>query len=286
MTQLRRVVADLGLVTLGVNFVAALVCLGIGISLARRKPQGPARRASIAFSVWWIALAVDMLLNNAPKTLVLAGFAPPPLIVAVTYAVVAAMSLMFWGLVYYLVYLFTGREGAFWPVTIFYAITFVLATTFIASLHPVGATPSGGIAYANQPSAVAALLWGASILLPPILGSLAYGALVFRVKDAFRRYRIALVSTSMFLWFTTALVANAPGASSDLRAGGLAVGLLALLGLALAYFPPAALRRRLDIEPNAMLHVVHEGVPDASFLPQPDRAARRDALLRRARELI
>lgn len=277
---------DLSVVTLGVNLAAAVLCLGIGASLARRATQGPARRASILFSVWWIALAADMILSNVPRMLVLAGYAPPPLIVAVTYAVVVAMCLMFWGLVYYLVYLFTGRERAFWPVTIFYAVTFLLATAFIASLHPTGATPKGGIAYANQPTPLGALLWSLSILVPPIVGSLAYGTLVFRVKNAFRRYRIALVSTSMFLWFTTALVANAPGGSDALRAGGLGIGLLALLGLTFAYFPPAALRRRLDIEPDAALLAVHEGVPDASFLARPDRMARREALARRARDLI
>lgn len=279
--------STLALVTLGVNLAAACVCLLIGLRLARHPAEGVARRASTLFSVWWIALAVDMVLNAAPVLLALVGFTPPALIIAIAYMAVAAICVMFWGLVYYLVYLFTGREGAFVPVTAFYATTYALATAFIFSLGPTGADGGGGIAYANQPSAFAALLWALSLLIPPIVGSLAYGTLVFRVKHPFRRYRIALVSASMFTWFATAIVVNAPGGSDAMRATGIVIGILSLTGLVLAYFPPAALRRRLDTDRDpTLMHAVPGSVPDAALLPLVDKVAARAALAARARELI
>lgn len=273
--------------TLATNLVASLVGVLIGARLWRHPANGDAHRATRLFALWWIAFGIDTALNTLPKLLWYAGITGAPLYVVITYAAVVAICVMFWGLVSYLAYLFSGSPRAFRYVTAFYALTLVFALSFIASLRPVGASAEGGIQYANEPSPLAALVWSLSLLLPPTIGSLAYGSLVVRVKHPFRRYRVALVSTSMFVWFGTAIFVNAPGASDAARAAGLAIGALALAGLMLAYFPPAALRRRLDVgDDPTLVHPVPSSIPDGALLPPVDRRARREALAARARELI
>lgn len=273
----------------GFTIAASLVCVAIGVALLRRpRVEGDAQRAATAFAVWWVALGVDNLLNTATFLLGALGMAAPWLVATLTFLAVGAICVMLWGLVTYLLYLYTGLRGVFRGVTMFYAGCYVLMTALIARLGPNGVTVgewTGAVAYANEPPPVAGLLVAVFFLLPPILGALAYLGLAFRVRDAYRRFRVILVGGSLFVWLTTSIVLSAPGDSLTGQIVGRTVAATAIAGLVLAYFTPRALRRRLGAdEPD--LHPVPRGRPDVDLVDRAEDERRRAALAARARELV
>lgn len=271
------------------NLCGAAVCFLIGRRLARRHVEDVgAQRASALFSVWWLGMSGNILANNATWLLAAFGLAPAWAVVALTFASLACGVAMIWGLVYYLVYLFTGRPGVFWPITLFYGASLAGSFWLIASLRPTGVRLGewgGAVEYASQPAPLLGAAFSLFFLLPPIVGALAYGTLAFRVKHPFRRFRIAVVSLSLLVWLISSLALPSGGSSGATRAVGMIIAVLALTGLGVAYFPPRRLRARLDADGDA-LHAVHEGMPDGLLVQRPDRAARRAALLARAQDLI
>ena len=268
------------LVTLAVNALLGAASIGVGLHLWRRPAVGGARRALVMFSLWWIGLGADTLLNALTWLAGGLGVAGEPLTAALTYLALASIVLMTWGLTYYLVYLITGREGLFAPIAAFYGVSAALAVALIAYLRPVGVTMtawSGEIAYANEPPPIAALLFAMYFLLPPLLGAITYGLVGLRVKERAGRYRILAVAVGIFVWFTSALVFTGTGPAGDAKAlSGKVLAATCMALIVSAYVQPAWLARWLEGGQGPV------GGLDASAL----RARRRAALNERVRDLL
>ncbi len=275
------------------NLASAGLCLAVGARLARRDVQGPARRAAMAFSVWWMALGVDATINSVTWLAGALGLATETLTAVLTYAALAAVTVMLWGLVEYLVYLFTGRAGAFFPVAAAYVVAFLAGAAFIATLHPIGVTPrpyGGEIAYANQPSPGEALAFAVFFLLPPILGALAYGTLFFSAKGRTRRFRIGVVSLGIFVWFSSSIALSGTTVESDaLALSSFAISIFCMLAILAAYAPPAWMQRWLRVtaiasEPHPMPEAL--AADAARREGAAARARRRARLDERVRDLV
>ncbi len=279
-------------VTAALYVAVAPLCAAVGVALARRRMADAAsRRAVRLFAVFWLALAADALLGALELALVGAGFASAGLALGFSVVAFLAVSLMMWGLLHYLLFLFTGRPGWLWPLAAFYALAFATSVVLVASWEPTGLEPTRWgveVDYAAQPTPAAGLFLSLAFLLPPILGALAYGSFLPRVGDATRRYRIALVSGGIFLWFATSVVLGArPLADDDAVQGiGRLVTLVSILAVAAAYFPPPFARRRWGIESLADEggHAPRPGLDGPE--EQKRKAARAAHLQNRVRDLI
>ena len=174
-----------------------------------------------------------------------------PLFVTITLVNFLATCVALYGLMYYLLYLFTGNRGLLGPLTVFYIAYYTLIVYYIEASGPIsvvvdrwGAT----LHYTNQITGPLFFITLSLLVFPQIIGSLAYFTLFFRVQTATQKYRVMLVSWAVIIWFLSAFLASISGLSQqDCRespvgywAGG---GLYDLTGLQ----PPELIKRRFGI---------------------------------------
>ena len=242
-------------VPLLVDGVFALANAGIyahvGRALLARPVPPETRRPSNLFAVWWCALAVLIGLAGAARVLAAFGLLTAPLYIAMIHASLLVLCVAVCGLLYYLLFLLTGRH-LLAPLAAAYVVVYAILVYYFASSRPTGFSTSGWaltLVYERPPGGwpLAAVL--AAITLPQVAGAAAYLALCLRVDDPTQRYRIAMVAASICAWFASVLLASELrlADASWLAMASRLVGLGAALTLLYAYFPPAWVRRRWNI---------------------------------------
>lgn len=237
------------------SFLTAGLYAYVGRIMFDREATGPARRALGTFATWWLALAALTLLQGIQLVFVAAGTLQVELHVALTHLKLLPVMVGAWGLLYYLLYLHTGRESLFTPLTFCYALVYAYFTYLLVWMQPVDVVANGlAVQLVPARELPVGMRLGALLLLYGPLASAAalYGSLLFRLRDRLHRYRVALVSGSFFLWFgilpTTGFVTGltaAPWWPLLSRAVGVLVPVLVIL----AYRPPRPLRVWLDTRP-------------------------------------
>lgn len=235
----------------GLLAIGSAVLFGyVGRVVAERAPTGEARVANSLFSAWWVLLAVA---TAAPGILSLvAAYLPPQLFVhvAVTQATLILISAALACLLYYLIYIYTGKTRALRPVMLGYALYAFTLLLWIAYARPIAVEVGDWGAMLRYERPLEGPLSIILVLLlvgPQIVGALAYFSLVWRVRGRERRFRIVLVSLAIIVWFGTSLLGNLAG-FVDSPAWEIVSRLVAFFAAAsvlLAYRPPSRLRRWL-----------------------------------------
>lgn len=265
----------------GTYLLIAAVYLALGGRLLRRPATEPGQRAVRFFALWWMGLAGHSIVA-AIFTLV-GGLAAPPaaFVAAGTYLGAALIALMSWGLLYYLLFLFTGRMWVVRALTAVYALMFVGLVAGVAYAGPRAIDVQGWIPiilYDRPEGSALDPIAAIAFLVPPLVASGLYATLFVRVKDPAKRWRIALTGGAIFVWFTTSI---AFGALRDDVAAivGRSFALAAALSAFVAYEPPAWARRRFGAT----------RLRDEVMAPPRDPhldEQRRAALLQRAQEIV
>lgn len=233
-----------------VSLTVAAVYAFVGYRISsRRNVSPPAQRAVLFFSVWWYGLAANIGLGGA--LYFAAGFGFTDFGLQLTYAylqrLLLAVSLV--GLLYYLIYLLTGKDLLL-AIGAYYGAFYMLLTYSLARGEPTGVLVGSwrvDLVYAAAPEPILRLVNFAMLVLPPVIGSLLYFRLFFKVKERRQRYRIALVSWGLAVWWVVAVVAGqreAQGSEAFQLANRL-FGLFVALVILAAYVPPAWVERRL-----------------------------------------
>lgn len=224
-----------------------------GTLIGERQWSDPAvSHARRFFAAWWygigankamagaygLAAAVGLLSNDAYETLLILNF------------IVLAVSLGC--LLYYLLFLLSGRRGWMLPVFTFYVAFFFLLTYNVLRQGLVGFEISGwrlNPHYEDPSPSPLGIIVLAILLLPQVIGALAYFTLFFRIDDRRLRFRIALVSWSIIAWTLSLAFVTLPGlaARTPFQISSRLVGVLAAVACVVAYAPPAWLRRRLGL---------------------------------------
>ena len=225
----------------------------VGWRLGRRViSSAEARLAWASFTVWWYGLAITTLIGGFLNLFGAVGLTSLPLFVTATYINILVICLALWGLLYYLVYLFTGNRRSLLPLAIFYMIYYVLLVYYITASIPgtvsVGRW-SATLVYQAPLTGPFFVLIIVLLLLPQIIGGLAYFTLYFRVPEATQKYRILLVSWSIIIWFLSPLIALAGGVGQQdsWQLTSRFIGLAAALTILMAYLPPRWLKQRYGI---------------------------------------
>lgn len=245
------VLQTIALAASGIYFIVAY-------ALSRRTVQEDARRPHRAFILWWTGLGIlgvagaVFTLGVPVGALGLAGAR------AVVYGFVGLIFAMLAGLLYYLLYLYTGNHANLRRVVLFYVALSGLFVYLTESQEPYidGAGAEPELAYADEraPGDPLALAFSLALVLPPLAAAVAYLGLYFRVPDRTSRYRILMVSGGIVLWFTYSALSSITQGLLDVREppfaarlAGQMLGVLAALMVLAAYIPPGFARRRLHV---------------------------------------
>jgi hypothetical protein len=236
------------------NLIAAAIYAAVARMLAARPEEAHAVQARQAFAAWWYVLAGLSLLGAASDLVSMADAWTLPLLVALTQVVLLVILMAFAALLYYLLYLYTGWADSWKWIGVAYLLFWGFLVYLVALFQPDGLEPgliNPQLHYVHDPkgSAAAAAL-GLLLLLPIIAGAIGYFTLYFRAKEPTQRYRIAVVSLSIVLWFSFSLVGSIAGVSQSLPWVLLSrlVSLAAAACVYAAYRPPRWVQRRWGVQ--------------------------------------
>jgi len=243
--------------TLLFSALFAMIAAGIygyvGWRLGKRViSSAEARLAWGSFTVWWYGLAAITLIGGFLSLFGAVGLTSLPLFVTATYLNILIICLALWGLLYYLIYLFTGNRRSLVPSAIFYMIYYILLVYYITASIPgdvnVGRWDTS-LVYRAPPTGPLVIIILAMLLLPQIIGGLAYFSLYFRVAEITQKYRVLLVSLSIIVWFLSPVIALAGGLGQQdwWQFASRIIGLAAALTILMAYLPPRWLKQRYGV---------------------------------------
>ena len=205
-----------------------------------------------SFTVWWYGLAATTLIGGFLRFFGAVGLTSLPLFVTATYINILLTCLALWGLFYYLIYLFTGSRRSLAPSALFYLIFYTLLVYYITASIPdnvsIGRWDTSLI-YRTPPTGPFLVIILAMLLLPQIIGGLAYFSLYFRIAEITQKYRVLLVSLSIIVWFMSPLLGLAGGVAQQdwWQFVSRCIGLVAALTILLAYLPPRWLKQRYGV---------------------------------------
>jgi hypothetical protein len=235
------------------SLTSAGIYFYVGHSLSRRRViSSEARLAWALFVVWWYALAVTSVLGGMLNLLGAMGLNSVPLFLTFTQINLLAICAALYGLIYYLVYLFTGNRKVLVPLTMAYIVYYALLMYYVNLSMPISVSVgrwSAALQYEHQPTGPFVTLILVLLVFPQIIGSLAYFTLFFRVKEATQKYRVALVSWSIIIWFLSAFIASIAGLSQYdwWQILSRLIGLGATLTILMAYQPINWIKNRLGV---------------------------------------
>lgn len=238
--------------------VAALYAY-IGHRIGRRRIEGPARMAQRAFVAWWYALGAGSLLAALRIVLYDADHLPVWLYEAVGQVSLLLTLVALWGLLYYLIYLYTGSERVLAPLTVFYALFYVALLLLLLWVGSPERITDNGWSLQVEPEpdlpSIVVVLFLVFLVGPQIGASVAFIRLAFRLEGRTQKYRAGVVGTSILVWFGLTLIVGAVASALKLDLAGNVVwqvvsrliGLAAATMILMAYLPPAWIKRRLGV---------------------------------------
>lgn len=233
--------------------LSAGVYFYVGRVLLKRRPASPeAGTAWFMFVVWWHALAATTLSGAILSLLGALGVLGIPLFTTITLMNLLATCVALYGLMFYLLYLFTGNPRLLGPLTVFYVAYYALLMYYVLLSNPVGVAVNrwgAGLVYQNEVRGPLFLVVLFLLVFPQILGSLAYFMLYFQVKTSTQKYRILLVSWSIIVWFLSSFFASLAGLSGQdwWQVTSRLIGLTAALTILMAYQPPTWVKRQFGV---------------------------------------
>ncbi len=233
--------------------VVALIYAYVGSQLGRRRFfSAEAQFAWRLFAVWWYGLAATTFISGLLGLLGAFGLMSLPLMITFTYVNILVICLALWGLLYYLIYLFTGSKSLLPPLTLFYIGYYIVLQYYIVASNPNGVAVNRWniqLVYETPLTGPFFTLVLILLIFPQILGSLAYFSLYFKAKEATQKYRISLVSWSIIIWFGSSFLVSITGLSNQdwWQIVSRFMGLAAALTIYIAYFPPNWIKQRYNI---------------------------------------
>lgn len=238
-----------------VSIATAVIFAYVGSLMARREvPDADSRVAMRLFAAWWFSLAAVTLGSGILGFLALSGVLTLGLYTGIAYVLLVPLTVALWGLLYYLVYIYTGNSKWLTPLTGAYLVIYFVLNYLVYYLHPTAFVVGDWSVTAVYERELTPVLGALSILLllgPVLLAALAYGSLFFSARQRSVRYRVALVSGAFLLWFGSSGLAGLTGLN-DATWWPLAsriVSLTATFMVLAAYRPPRALVKRFALEP-------------------------------------
>ena len=233
--------------------VSAGVYFYVGRVLLKRRPSTPeAGTAWFMFVVWWYALAATTLSGAILSLLGALGIAGLPVFTTITLMNLLATCVALYGLMFYLLYLYTGNPRLLGPLAVFYIAYYAFLIYYVLASDPVRVAVNrwgAGLVYQNEIRGPLFFIALFLLVFPQIIGSLAYFMLYFQVRTATQKYRILLVSWSIIIWFLSSFLARLAGLSGQdwWQVTSRLIALAASLTILMAYQPPSWVKRQFGV---------------------------------------
>jgi hypothetical protein len=124
-------------------WVGSALYLFVGWRISRRSVSPESRFAASQFTLFWVALAGATAVGGLLSFV--AAFTSPSLALAVSASDlnILLISAVLWGLVGYLVYLYTGR-GFVVPLSVLYGSLYVLLLYYLTASQPTAVAVTAG----------------------------------------------------------------------------------------------------------------------------------------------
>jgi hypothetical protein len=238
-----------GIYGVAVSFVYALA----GRLAWKRRQEGRGQLAGGMFAIWWWALGlatfVGALMNLAGST----GDPDFTLVLSLSYFNLWLVLIGLAGLLFYLVYVYTGRMWTIYPIFGGYFLLYVWLVYIINENRAIGVDVrrwSVQVEYEKTLDSTSTLVFVLALILPTMIASVAYFLLAFRFKEREIRYRIFLIAPSLFVWFGASLAASLAGVSQQdwWQVTSRIISFTAALFVVLAFDPPAWVRKRFQLD--------------------------------------
>lgn len=242
----------LTLAALGSLLTSALY-LYVGQALRHRKVSDDARLANNMFVLWWQALGGLGLLGVGIQALYITGRLELWMYQAYTTFVLLVLFLALWGLQFYLVFLYTGSKRSFTPLGVFYAVLFLATLALIEYIGTPERIVDNGWQLRTEPRVEFGLAFNLGFILlivgPAIAAAFAYARLYRKTSDRTQKYRIAMVTGAIIVWFGSSLVGTAAQVTTSLewQMFSRTIGVAGALVILMAYKPPRWVRERHGI---------------------------------------
>lgn len=241
------------------TLATGVLYLWVARFVVRRELSPEARPANRLFATWWLSLGLLYALSAAHTAA--AGFGFTSLAITIVWLDVLLLIICaaLWGLLGYLLYLYTGSRRLFVPLAFAYGAFAAALIALFAWRDPIGYKEGGigvQIEYARQLSNGPQLILGLAVSLPILVAAVAYGSLYFRVKAKAPRYRIGMVAGAFLFQFgwsvlSTLLDLNDKYPDSfGLYVWRQAVAIIVPIVIVIAYRPPAWIRARIAETPT------------------------------------
>jgi len=234
-----------------VRVVTAIIFGALALTVDRRRVHPAARPANTMFALWWWAIGLQQLLTAVRTGLWSLGL-PLSLHVGLSLVSTAALLMGLAGLLYYLIYLYTGRALLLWPLIGAYAASFVWWFGRFAALEPIDVVLDDltiRFVFGAPPSQE--LLLGALAFLvgPQLLACVAIVVLAFRLPASAARVRLTVVAVGVVLWFGSSVAVMFIGVDGIVwDVVRLFAAPLVGVSVLLAYAPPPWLARHLPAD--------------------------------------
>jgi hypothetical protein len=235
------------------TLVTGFLYLYIGNALRKRAVSGQARLANGMFVLWWQALGWLSLLGAAVTVVYMAGRLEVWVYQSYVLLVLLVLFAALWGLQYYLVFLYTGSRRSFVSLGVFYAVLFTATVGLVERAGAPTGLSDDGWNIQPVPKVVYGpafnLLFTILIIGPAIVAAVAYLRLYWKTDDRTQRYRIAMVTGSVLVWFGTSLIATGANVSMSVwwQLTSRVISVLAALTILAAYKPPQWVRLRYGV---------------------------------------
>lgn len=247
--------------TLLLSAIASVVTGALYLYLAKvlhaRKVSPDAGLARDMFAFWWLLLGALSFLSVLQIALYRAGELPIWLFQTLGQIGLWALFAALWALQVYLMYLYTGSKRWVAPLGFFYLALYI---AFIALIYRIGAphaiSDNGWMLRTDQTFTLGRG-WTIALILvllgPQMAAAIAYASLYRKTSDRTQRYRIALLTGAILVWFGTSSLV---GATSDPNPDHVNVAwqvaqrllsVAASLAILAAYRPPAWIRHRFAV---------------------------------------
>lgn len=247
--------------TLALALVATILTSFLYIYIGRvvrmRKVSPDARLANGMFVLWWHSLGGLGFLGAAVMATYLAGRLEIWMYQAYITFLLMVLFLALWGLQFYLLYLYTGSKRWFMPLAAFYAALFLATEGLIEYIGPPETITDNGWQLKTLPEVELGtafnLAFSALIVGPALVTAIAYARLFRKTQDRTQRYRIALVTGAIIVWFGSSVI----GTALDINQGlgwqlfSRIIGIVGAVVILMAYKPPKWVRDRYGIQGTA-----------------------------------
>ncbi|MDD5502704.1 MAG: hypothetical protein PHH26_04475 [Candidatus Thermoplasmatota archaeon] len=222
-----------------------------------RKVRPEYKRPTIMFGVWWAIMGIitaNSIIQRAlfEENIFVMG-------ISIIYVELVALSIGIFGLLYYTLFLFTGKEKLVIPLAVFYVAVAIWLVWMVYSGEPYVVKEStviagkeyapGAIAYVKPIPQYMSILVLSALVLPQIIVCIALYSLYFKLDKPTQKYRVFMIATGILVWFGSGLVANAIGISSNPAWASISklISVLAVAMVYLAYKPPYFAKKKYGL---------------------------------------